>query len=205
MLGKHTCVMVLLFLSFASQGFLWALPAGVLPYADFHGKTVILLGMDCHRRGFWIDFGGESNGQETRIETAAREFSEETMFCLFRTVPEVENILKESVPIVSNGYYMYPLHVPFIYDLNKVHRALRAKHHIRGVPASGARWAIRHHIEKIDYVWVLADALKEAIISARGNYKKVVLNSIDGRTIKLHKLLACTLSCEAGQLFLTGL
>jgi 8-oxo-dGTP pyrophosphatase MutT (NUDIX family) len=204
-LMENIRVIFLFFLSLFQMS-LVAVPAGVLPYAQFQDKTVILLGMDCHRKGYWIDFGGKSNRRETPIETAAREFSEETMFCFIPSVADVKKMLKLSTPIiVSSGYHMYPLLVPFLPNINKIQHVLRARHHIKGLPGSGYAWLMTHHIEKIDYAWVFVDALKEALANSHGNPKKVILKSIDGRSIKLHELLAGTLGSCAGQKFLLEL
>lgn len=186
---------VLLFLVY---GALLAVPAGVLPYSSYQDKYVILLGVDHHRPGFWMDFGGQDDWHETALETAAREFSEETMFSFFAHKSEVRSRLKSVEPIVaSNGYHMYPLAVPFIQDLNKVHQGLCA--------ARGASWLGNHHVEKIDYAWVYADDLKKAFVAAGGNASKISLRSIDNRPVKLHVLLAQTLGTVAGQSFLCSL
>lgn len=183
-----------------------AVTAGVLPYSQYQGKKVILLGVDHHRPGYWMDFGGKSDWNETAIETAAREFSEETMFCFFANIADVKNKLKYIAPIVvPNGYHMYPLMVPFIPDLNDIQRELRAHHSIKGQPGSGTSWLFAHHVEKIDYAWVWADDLKKAIVGACGDHKNVLLESIDGRHIKLHSILASTLDSSLAQKFLNGL
>lgn len=175
-------------------------PAGILPYSRFNGKHVILLGIDHHRPGYWMDFGGRSDWNETPVETAAREFSEETMFCFYHDLSAVQKKLKSATPFVSsNGYHMYFLAVPFVADLNVIQHALRAKHHIKGQPGSGYNWLMAHHIEKIDYAWVYVDDLKEAFVKAKGNHKKIILKSIDGRTIILHSLLARSLYCAQEQ------
>jgi 8-oxo-dGTP pyrophosphatase MutT (NUDIX family) len=181
-------------------------PAGVFPYSQFNGKYVILLGVDHHRPGYWMDFGGKSDWNETPIETAAREFSEETMFCFYSSLAEVQKKLKAVTPlVVSNGYHMYFLDVPFVPDLNAVQHALRAKHHIKGQAGSGYSWLLAHHIEKIDYTWVYADDLKEAFAKAKGNHKKIIVESIDGRTITLHSLLAKSLYSAQAQNILDSL
>jgi len=172
----------------------FAVPAGVLPYSIYQSKHVILLGVDHHRPGFWMDFGGKDDWNETAVETAAREFSEETMYCFFAHESEVRRKLKNVAPIIaSNGYHMYPLAVPFIEDLNKVYQKL------------GASWLSVNHVEKIDYAWVYAEDLKKAFAAAHGNVYKVKLQSIDGRPITLHSLLAETLGVAAGQNFLSTL
>jgi 8-oxo-dGTP pyrophosphatase MutT (NUDIX family) len=163
------------------------------------------LGVDHHRPGYWIDFGGSSDWHETPVETAAREFSEETMFCFYPDCAEVKKRLKFATPVISNGYYMYFLQVPFVYDLNRIQHNLRVRHHIKGCQGSGYNWLMAHHIEKIDYAWVYADDLKKAFAKAKGNCEKVILKSIDGRPIKLHKLLAGTLGCGKAQNMLNAL
>jgi hypothetical protein len=183
-----------------------ATPAGVLPYAQYNGKHVILLGVDHHRPGYWIDFGGQSDGYETPVETAAREFSEETMYCFYPNLADVQNKLKSVVPlVVPNGYHMYLLEVPFVPSLNEIQYNLRASHHIKGRPGSGYNWLMAHHVEKIDYAWVYADDLKSAFAKAKGNHKKIVLKSIEGRTIILHELLVKSLSCSQAQRMLNAL
>lgn len=196
----------IIFVLFIFQKLLVAVPAGVLPYAQFQNRWVILLGMDVHRQGYWIDFGGQSDRRETVIETAAREFCEETMYCFFENTSEVKKRLKYRAPIISaDGYQMYPLRVPFIQDLNKMLHALCAKHHIKGIPGSGHCWLLAHHIEKIDYAWIWADDLKMVFKIAQGHPSHVILKSVDGRTIKLHFLLVQTLATAAGQHFLQEL
>lgn len=205
LIGQFWLLRSFLLILFSYWSFL-AGSAGVLPYSLYQGKYVILLGVDHHRPGYWIDFGGKGDHHETTLETAAREFSEETMFSFFSGISVVQNKLQSIAPIVApNRYHMYPLAVPFIPDLNKIHQALHAKYHKPGHPGSGARWLNAHHVEKIDYAWVWADDLKNAYVAARGNPEQVTLKSIDGRPIRLHSLLARTLGTTTGQNFLFGI
>ncbi|MFH1644566.1 MAG: NUDIX hydrolase [bacterium] len=98
--------------------------AGILPYAVKDGKVFLLLGRSQHRRGgpeVFGDFGGRVEGQESYINTAAREGSEETLK-LFgvkeRLEKNLQNVSDNHIFIWDkngkNHYYCYLLKVPYV-------------------------------------------------------------------------------------------
>lgn len=55
--------------------------AGVLPFFGSKGNKYVLLGLEFRdnlNEHFWMGFGGGQEGEETSVETACREFNEET-------------------------------------------------------------------------------------------------------------------------------
>ena len=52
--------------------------AGIIPYMVYNGITYVLLGMSKDKTPVWADLGGRSESSETPLETAIREFNEES-------------------------------------------------------------------------------------------------------------------------------
>lgn len=88
--------------------------AGIIPYAFNEGILYFLFQrIDIPKRkkdGGWNDFGGKAEPYETTMETAAREFSEETS-CLFyvvensgHTIDPLYNILKNNELLQYDDY-----------------------------------------------------------------------------------------------------
>lgn len=94
--------------------------AGVLPYSIWKGVIYFLLGEERFQKNFvdslkWSDFGGGCKSGETTIETAGREFSEETLGCIFTKQQIIEKIEKKQFDffIDYNGYRLYVLGIDF--------------------------------------------------------------------------------------------
>lgn len=102
--------------------------AGVLPVTRFaDGQTLFLLGKDA-RDATWSDFGGkcERVDRNDPMNTATREFYEETMGCIVtpwglqnRMVPGNCMVLRGET---KNGhpYWMYVVEVPFVRNADKL-------------------------------------------------------------------------------------
>ena len=66
--------------------------AGIIPFIK-HEKTYILLGLSKDDNPLWSDLGGRSEKDETVLETAVREYGEESRYVLPINLNNIENIL----------------------------------------------------------------------------------------------------------------
>ena len=93
--------------------------AGILPYTyDLNGNCLVLLGKD--QDGVWSDFGGrcEIKDNYDQIQTASREFYEETLGSIISIEECIEKINSNEKKIISktlNGspYYMYLIYIDY--------------------------------------------------------------------------------------------
>jgi 8-oxo-dGTP pyrophosphatase MutT (NUDIX family) len=56
--------------------------AGIIPYMVYNGVTYMLLGKSNEKTPMWADLGGRSESDENTLETALREFGEESRYVL---------------------------------------------------------------------------------------------------------------------------
>ena len=127
--------------------------AGILPFA-VHGTTILfLVGKDA-QDGSWSDFGGKvENVDRTEIETAQREFNEETcgsvleLKALRVRMAVAQNFrMLTSCTQSKHPYYMYVLQIP--YD-SCVRPAFR-----RTVAFLRSARIHKRYVEKVDLQWV---------------------------------------------------
>lgn len=91
--------------------------AGVLLYSyDYDGKLIFLLGKDYRHR--FSDFGGRADVTDaTQIDTATREFYEETCGIVLDVWVARNAITKapiiHSLSYMGDPYYMYMIHIPY--------------------------------------------------------------------------------------------
>lgn len=103
--------------------------AGVLLYSyNTEGELIFLLGKDYRQR--YSDFGGRCDpGDATQLDTASREFYEETCGVIMDSTM-IRNKLKKS-PIIhslsylGNPYYMYMVHIPYSTEYVKMFQTIR--------------------------------------------------------------------------------
>ena len=128
--------------------------AGILPISrNEHGDVVFLLGKDS-RDGVFSDFGGKSEPIDNcdPVNTATREFYEETLGCLCNSPHSIrERVKKMSVTVngttkKGNMYTMFLIEVPYIPDL-----PLRFKKIVNFLKYKNIGSA---YIEKSELVWV---------------------------------------------------
>lgn len=128
--------------------------AGILPVSrDANGDRVFLLGKDA-RDGVFSDFGGKSelvdNGDP--INTATREFYEETLGCICNSPYSIRDRVKNLSKMVigttrkGNVYRMFLMEVPYHADL-----PLRFKKVLNFLKYKNIGSA---YIEKSELVWV---------------------------------------------------
>ena len=68
--------------------------AGVIPYIiDRSGKTFVLLGLSKEENSVWADLGGRAEPGETTLQTAVREFKEESRSVLPFDMSQVTKVL----------------------------------------------------------------------------------------------------------------
>ena len=92
--------------------------AGILPYTIRNGKIYYLLGRDWRDEG-WSDFGGKVEDKDSNniINTAIREFYEETMGCVLSENELIKKMESNNIKYIKsttlNGspYYMYFIYV----------------------------------------------------------------------------------------------
>jgi len=92
--------------------------AGILPYSVVDDRVYLLLGCEsCD--GSWSDFGGkmEIEDGEDSVQTACREFTEETLGVIM-SLNDIKNKIKQSVCLNSvtysgQVYLMYMVQIPW--------------------------------------------------------------------------------------------
>lgn len=151
---------------------------------------MVLLGEEPGKK--WTDFGGGREEREEIYQTAAREFSEESLYQFFHHKSDVENRLKHKWAIQHPRfkYYMYPLQVHFVPA--DVLRGKKSELIKKGLTLCGA--------EKTNFAWVIAGDLLAAI---RSNQPEVY--TIDGMKIKLYHNFFELLHTAYGQSILTDI
>lgn len=134
--------------------------AGILPYqVNNEGKVYILLGKD--NQGTWSDFGGRSELKDNNniIETASREFFEESLNSVinFQTARESlknENNFELIISKTLNGspYYMFILRLPMKPELTR--KKFLSTLEFLKYTKTDEKW-----IEKNDIQWVSLDTI----------------------------------------------
>jgi len=67
--------------------------AGIIPYMIYNGVTYVLLGYSKESNPVWADLGGRAEKGETTLDTALREFGEESRYVLSIDLNKVSKIL----------------------------------------------------------------------------------------------------------------
>jgi hypothetical protein len=133
--------------------------AGILPISrNEHGDVVFLLGKDS-RDGVFSDFGGKSEAVDNGdpVNTATREFYEETLGCLCNSPHSIRERVKKMSVMVNgttkkgNVYSMFIIEVPYIPDL-----PIRFKKIVNFLKYKNIGSA---YIEKSELVWVSLDEM----------------------------------------------
>jgi hypothetical protein len=162
--------------------------AGVLPYTfDQNGKCYFLLGKD--NDNDWSDFGGRCEYKDNNdpLNTASREFYEETLGAVM-SIPEIlEKITNpNAVRVISktlnqSPYYMYLVYIDYFNYTDTFMKTCNfLKYHY-----SQDKRNISKVIEKTNIRWVSMDTLINCIenkdfqtpISLRGVFFKTIQNS----------------------------
>jgi ADP-ribose pyrophosphatase YjhB (NUDIX family) len=77
--------------------------AGVIPFMIYNNTTYILLGYSKENNPVWADLGGRVEKGETTLDTALREFGEESRYVLPINLNNISKVL-----ITSKGDTYYP-------------------------------------------------------------------------------------------------
>ena len=97
--------------------------AGILPYTFHNNNIYFLLGKEHYGRdkGKYSDFGGKFENNETPLQTAKREFKEESI----NVIPLKKNLL----PIYNykKKYVMYLMEIKYNKNINKIFKNKRNK------------------------------------------------------------------------------
>ena len=159
--------------------------AGILPYTfDQSGKCFFLLGKDYDND--WSDFGGRSELKDNNepLETACREFYEETLGCIM-SIPEcIEHLKTNPVKILSqtlNGspYYMYLMYIDFLNYTEPFNKTVQFLRYQLDTQETNKL------IEKTSIRWVSIDTMllciensqRSAPINLRGVFYRTMVNS----------------------------
>ena len=67
--------------------------AGIIPFTIYNNTTYILLGLSKELNPVWADLGGQAEPNETTLQTAIREFGEESRYVLPIDLNRVNKIL----------------------------------------------------------------------------------------------------------------
>jgi len=162
--------------------------AGVLPYCVTNdGNTYFLMGKDYENK--WSDFGGRCEAIDKCDQqcTAAREFWEETMGCIYdlqyskKVIKRCEYV--ESKTHMGYPYYMYLVKIPYREEYKNYFRC--TKNFINGINID------RKYKEKVDIRWFSIDAmdnhrgfftLKTAFNNTFSNNKNRILQIINSNS-----------------------
>lgn len=133
--------------------------AGVLPYTISQGNVMFLIGQERDRKVdySWCDFGGMSDYHDfgSKINTAAREFWEETLGCVYdihtaKINLEKSGILLECLTLGGPPYYLYLLKIPnnssypsFFDKTYNFLREMNPRPHKKYLEKSKIRWISR--------------------------------------------------------------
>jgi hypothetical protein len=140
--------------------------AGILPYTfDQNGKCFFLLGKD--NDNDWSDFGGrcEFKDHNEPINTASREFYEETLGSIMSIQECIEKLNGNPLKIVSktlNGspYYMYMYYID--YSNNYIETFQKVSNFLKYQYSSDTR-NLTKIIEKVSIRWVSMDTILNSI------------------------------------------
>ena len=161
--------------------------AGILPYTfDQTGKCLFLLGKD--NEGDWSDFGGrcEFKDHNEPLNTATREFYEETLGAVLNIQECTDKININPVKIISktlNGspYYMYLIYIDYVNYMDTFGKTLNfLKYNY-----NQDKRTLNRIVEKTLIRWFNMDTLLNCIetsqstgpISLRGVFYNTILNS----------------------------
>lgn len=87
--------------------------AGVIPYMIIDGITYILLGYSNEKNAVWADLGGRAEQNETTLDTALREFGEESRYVIPPNLNKISKILITGRP---GSIYPDQVHLVIEYD-----------------------------------------------------------------------------------------
>lgn len=155
--------------------------AGILPFARHNNKTFFLLGRDA-QDGFWSDFGGKhENRDRTELDTAQREFYEETCGCVLdlrslkvRMSFPSNYLVLHSTTQSKHPYYMYLMQIPFEPNLRSCFKKTLTFLRFMRFP--------RAALEKNDLMWVDVDDMMGGDLGLRS----VFLNTITRHLLLIH-------------------
>lgn len=159
----------------ALQGRVPSYSAGILPFAFHENKTYFLVGKD-GQDGTWSDFGGKYESKDrSYLDTAQREFYEETCGCVMdMRALRLRMSLSSNIHVLRSStqskhlYLMYIVEIPFDACLRTSFK--RTLNFLRFSKAS------RNFMEKSDVQWVTVDDL----------FSSVTLRSVFHATINRH-------------------
>lgn len=72
--------------------------AGIIPYIVYNGITYILIGLSKEKNAVWADLGGRSEYGENALQTALREYGEESRYVLPVDLKRLSKVLLTGRP-----------------------------------------------------------------------------------------------------------
>lgn len=141
--------------------------AGILPFqVDENHQIYFLLGKD--NDGCWSDFGGkcEPKDQNIILDTAAREFYEESLGCILplTTIRKMLNFennfeLVKSSSMVGIPYYMFIVRIPMLPNDTSLDRFKKTFEFIQYMNQDDKAKIPYAYLEKVEIGWVSLDTL----------------------------------------------
>lgn len=136
--------------------------AGIIPYNIFNGKLCFLLGLE---NGKWSGFVGGSESNEEPIDTAIREFNEETALIFYDDLYKIREQLTKTTPIVdktSSGKTVYLWFISYQNDISRFHENISKLNNKIYLEKKDIRWFSVNEIKNSNNIF---KKLKDAIIN----------------------------------------
>ena len=165
--------------------------AGILPYAYNNGELYFLISRENKSikfkdSGFWSDFGGGKEKNESKLETAIRECYEETSGFL-GTIEQIrKNIDKQNnISITANNSTYETFLLKIVYDsnlplyMNRNYKFIQ-KHLPNEITKRNGLF------EKDRFLWIHSDSLEEYLPNFRRFYRAIIKKLIS--YLNNHKL-----------------
>jgi len=153
--------------------------AGVLPYANNDEDIYFLISRESVKikfrdSGYWSDFGGGKEKNETKLDTAVRECYEETSGFL-GTIDQIKNkIIKQDNPIftgINSTYKTFLLRID--YDTN-LPLYMNRNYNFINKYLPNVITERNGIFEKDRFLWIHSDALEEYLPKFRRFYRPII-------------------------------
>ncbi len=162
--------------------------AGILPYTIKDNNLIFLIGLDASRKniGGWTDFGGTQEGNESDLETAIREGSEETIGVIKDLKQRTKTSWDKGYVFKKKGYCGIVVHVPYIKA--KVFHQARNKSTLaverEKVGFAWVTWTALTGPRTVPNTAIIDSSVKDTIVLYSPFMDTLKLNDIHGRNFK---------------------
>jgi hypothetical protein len=125
--------------------------AGIMIYTQHNEEFYVLLGEG--RDGFSDFGGGRDRGEKHPIDTATREFLEETCHSVLDDADAIKNILVQTTcTVFAANYLQYWVHIPYNADIDTKFKQNQSKF-----------GTSKYHLEMKRMLWVPVSEIRTAI------------------------------------------